>query len=192
MRFGIGGYALERVEMYGGASVSREMRAEAVLADELGFDSLRAAENHFSADRQCSSPFVIAGVLAGATQCIKLGVFAIPTIAHPPRVAEDAATLDLLSGGRLLLCYALLWYGVPTGGVCRVWSGNGRQGRALSGVSQRHPEGVGWSIHTPWQTLSNPPDHRELSGTTRGGVCLPTPCAGVYPSMDGDVRHGWG
>jgi alkanesulfonate monooxygenase SsuD/methylene tetrahydromethanopterin reductase-like flavin-dependent oxidoreductase (luciferase family) len=105
MRFGIGGYALERVETHGGAVVGREMRADAALADELGFDSLWVAENHFAVDRQCSSPFVIAGVLAGATQRIKLGVFAILTFAHPLRVAEDAATLDLMSGGRLMLCF---------------------------------------------------------------------------------------
>lgn len=105
MRFGIGGYALEQVETHGGAVVGREMQADAVLADELGFDSLWIAENHFSIDRQCSSPFVIAGVLAGATQRIKLGVFAILTFAHPLRVAEDAATLDLMSGGRLILCF---------------------------------------------------------------------------------------
>jgi alkanesulfonate monooxygenase SsuD/methylene tetrahydromethanopterin reductase-like flavin-dependent oxidoreductase (luciferase family) len=76
-----------------------------VLADDLGFDSVWVAENHFSTDRQCSSPFVIAGVLAGATQRIKLGVFAILPLAHPLRVAEDTATLDLMSGGRVMLCF---------------------------------------------------------------------------------------
>jgi len=105
MRFGIGGYALERVETHGGAAVAREMSADAVLAEALGFDSLWVAENHFSIDRQCASPFVIAGVLAGATRCIRIGVFSILTFAHPLRVAEDAATLDLMSGGRLMLCF---------------------------------------------------------------------------------------
>ncbi len=105
MQFGIGGYALERVETHGGAVVCREMLADAVLAEALGFDSLWVAENHFSADRQCSSPFVIGGVLAGATARIKIGVFSILTFAHPVRVAEDAATLDVLSGGRLMLCF---------------------------------------------------------------------------------------
>jgi alkanesulfonate monooxygenase SsuD/methylene tetrahydromethanopterin reductase-like flavin-dependent oxidoreductase (luciferase family) len=105
MRFGIGGYALERVETQGGAIVGREMLAEAVTAEELGFASLWVAENHFSADRQCASPFVIAGVLAGATRRIRIGVFSILTFAHPLRVAEDAASLDLMSGGRLMLCF---------------------------------------------------------------------------------------
>ena len=105
MQFGIGGYALERVEAHGGAAVGREMLADAVLAEELGFDSLWVAENHFSADRQCASPFVIGGVLAGATRRIRIGVFSILTFAHPVRVAEDAATLDLMSDGRLMLCF---------------------------------------------------------------------------------------
>jgi alkanesulfonate monooxygenase SsuD/methylene tetrahydromethanopterin reductase-like flavin-dependent oxidoreductase (luciferase family) len=105
MRFGMGGYALERVETHGGAVVGEEMRADAMLAEALGFDSLWVAENHFSVDRQCSSPFLIAGVLAGATRRIRIGVFSILTFAHPIRVAEDAATLDLMSGGRLMLCF---------------------------------------------------------------------------------------
>jgi alkanesulfonate monooxygenase SsuD/methylene tetrahydromethanopterin reductase-like flavin-dependent oxidoreductase (luciferase family) len=105
MRFGLGGYALEQVETQGGAAVGRELLADALLAEELGFDSLWVAENHFSADRQCASPFVIAAVLAGATRHIRIGVFSILTFAHPLRVAEDAATLDLMSGGRLMLCF---------------------------------------------------------------------------------------
>jgi alkanesulfonate monooxygenase SsuD/methylene tetrahydromethanopterin reductase-like flavin-dependent oxidoreductase (luciferase family) len=105
MRFGIGGYALERVASQGGATAVRELLTEARRADELGFDSLWVAENHFSVERQCASPFVIAAVLAGATQRLRLGVFSILTYAHPLRIAEDAATLDLLSDGRLMLCF---------------------------------------------------------------------------------------
>lgn len=105
MQFGMGGYALEQVQTLGGAMVGRDLLADAMLAEELGFDSLWVAENHFSVDRQCSSPFVIAGVLAGATQHIRIGVFSILIFAHPLRLAEDAATLDLMSGGRLMLCF---------------------------------------------------------------------------------------
>jgi alkanesulfonate monooxygenase SsuD/methylene tetrahydromethanopterin reductase-like flavin-dependent oxidoreductase (luciferase family) len=105
MRFGMGGYALERVETHGGAVVGQEMLADAMLAEALGFESLWVAENHFSVDRQCSAPFLIAGVLAGATRRIRIGVFSLLTFAHPIRVAEDAATLDLMSGGRLMLCF---------------------------------------------------------------------------------------
>jgi alkanesulfonate monooxygenase SsuD/methylene tetrahydromethanopterin reductase-like flavin-dependent oxidoreductase (luciferase family) len=105
MRFGLGGYALEQVPTHGGAAVGRDLLADAVLAEELGFDALWVAENHFSVDRQCSSPFVIAGVLAGATRRIRIGVFSILTFAHPLRVAEAAATLDLMSGGRVMLCF---------------------------------------------------------------------------------------
>jgi alkanesulfonate monooxygenase SsuD/methylene tetrahydromethanopterin reductase-like flavin-dependent oxidoreductase (luciferase family) len=105
MRFGMGGYALEQVKTHGGAVVRQDLLADTMLAEELGFDSLWVAENHFSVDRQCSSPFIIAGVLAGVTHRIRIGVFSILTFAHPLRVAEDAATLDLMSGGRLMLCF---------------------------------------------------------------------------------------
>jgi alkanesulfonate monooxygenase SsuD/methylene tetrahydromethanopterin reductase-like flavin-dependent oxidoreductase (luciferase family) len=105
MQFGLGGYALEQVQTHGGARVGQALLADAMLAEKLGFDSLWVAESHFSVDRQCSSPFVIAGVLAGATRHIRIGVFSILTLAHPLRVAEDAATLDLMSGGRLMLCF---------------------------------------------------------------------------------------
>jgi alkanesulfonate monooxygenase SsuD/methylene tetrahydromethanopterin reductase-like flavin-dependent oxidoreductase (luciferase family) len=105
MQFGVGGYALEQVETSGGASAGRELIADARVAEELGFDSLWVAENHFSPDRQCSSPFVIAGVLAGATHRLRVGVFSILTFDHPLHIAEDAATLDLMSGGRLMLCF---------------------------------------------------------------------------------------
>jgi len=123
MQFGMGGYALERVEAHGGAAVGREMLADAALAEDLGFHSLWVAENHFSIDRQCSSPFVIGGVLAGATCRIRIGVFSILTFAHPVRVAEDAATLDLMSGGRLMLCFGTGYrpeefaaFGIPVDG----------------------------------------------------------------------------
>ena len=48
MRFGMGGYALEQVQTHGGAVVGRDLLADAMLAEELGFDSLWVAENHFS------------------------------------------------------------------------------------------------------------------------------------------------
>ena len=40
MRFGMGGYAREQVQTHGGAVVGQDLLADAVLAEELGFDSL--------------------------------------------------------------------------------------------------------------------------------------------------------
>ena len=128
------------------------MLADAMLAEELGFDSLWVAENHFSVDRQCSSPFVIAGVLAGATRRIRIGVFSILTFAHPLRLAEDAATLDLMSGGRLMLCFGT---GYRAGGVRRFRDRHGWQGGALPRVPGRGAKGLGGAIRASWQTLSH-------------------------------------
>ena len=75
------------------------------VADELGFDSLWAVEHHFLAEySHCSAPEVFLTACAMQTKRIRLGhgaVVCVPEMNHPIRVAERAATLDILSGGRL-------------------------------------------------------------------------------------------
>jgi alkanesulfonate monooxygenase SsuD/methylene tetrahydromethanopterin reductase-like flavin-dependent oxidoreductase (luciferase family) len=80
------------------------MLEQASLADVLGFDSVWIAEQHFAPERQCPSPFLIGTALAMRTEQTKIGVYATMTFAHPIRLAEDAAVLDIFSGGRLILC----------------------------------------------------------------------------------------
>jgi len=71
-------------------------------AEKLGVDSLWLAEYHFNAGRVLSSPITILGNLAARTDRIRLGtaVILLP-LANPVRVAEEIATLDLVSGGRV-------------------------------------------------------------------------------------------
>ncbi|MDO9711476.1 putative FMN-dependent luciferase-like monooxygenase [Paracraurococcus lichenis] len=74
-------------------------------AEAEGFDSAWVAQHHFHADEGgLPSPFVFLAQLAGQTSRIRLGtgVVTLP-LEQPIRVAEDAAVLDLLSGGRLEL-----------------------------------------------------------------------------------------
>jgi natural product biosynthesis luciferase-like monooxygenase protein len=76
-----------------------------VYADELGFDIAWLAELHFYRPFSIlSSPLILAAALTQRTQRIRLGtaVVLLP-LQHPLRVAEDAATVDLLSQGRLEL-----------------------------------------------------------------------------------------
>jgi alkanesulfonate monooxygenase SsuD/methylene tetrahydromethanopterin reductase-like flavin-dependent oxidoreductase (luciferase family) len=77
---------------------------QAVLADELGFDSAWAVEHHFlESYSHCSSPEVFLTAVARA-QRIRVGhgaVVCVPEMNHPVRVAERAAALDIISGGRL-------------------------------------------------------------------------------------------
>jgi alkanesulfonate monooxygenase SsuD/methylene tetrahydromethanopterin reductase-like flavin-dependent oxidoreductase (luciferase family) len=77
--------------------------AEAVLAEEVGFDYYWATEHHFYEEiAHSSAPEVFLAVLAARTTRIRLGhgVVVLPCN-HPVRVAERAATLDILSNGRL-------------------------------------------------------------------------------------------
>ena len=71
-------------------------------AEKLGVDSLWLAEYHFNPGRVLASPITIFGNVAARTENIRLGtaVILLP-LANPLRVAEEIATLDLISGGRV-------------------------------------------------------------------------------------------
>jgi len=78
---------------------------QVVLADQLGFDQVWEVEHHFLEEYSHSSaPEVFLSYCAAKTTNIRFGhgiALMLPPINHPARVAERAATLDLLSGGRL-------------------------------------------------------------------------------------------
>lgn len=78
--------------------------AQARLADELGFDAVWLAELHFNPRFSVmSSPLLVASAIAQVTRRIKLGtaVNLVP-LHHPIRLAEETASLDLLSHGRAI------------------------------------------------------------------------------------------
>lgn len=77
---------------------------EAQIADELGFDSIWFAEHHFSRYGILGNPLVFAAAVAQRTKRIKIGtaVMVIPFY-NPLRLAEDAALVDIMSNGRLVL-----------------------------------------------------------------------------------------
>jgi alkanesulfonate monooxygenase SsuD/methylene tetrahydromethanopterin reductase-like flavin-dependent oxidoreductase (luciferase family) len=82
--------------------VIREELDQMVLAEELGFDSVWLTEHHYSDYGLSSAPSVLLATLAARTTRIRLGiaVYVLP-FHHPLRIAEETATLDILSGGRL-------------------------------------------------------------------------------------------
>ncbi len=81
----------------------RELMAEAVEADRLGFDTLWLAEIHFT-PRFCTLPvplFQLAAIAERTTR-LRLGIAVnLLPLHHPVRLAEEVATLDVLSGGRV-------------------------------------------------------------------------------------------
>src|SRR5919198_5191371 len=75
------------------------------LADRVGLHSVWEVEHHFLEEYSHSSaPEVFLAAASQRTQNIRLGhgiVQIPPAVNHPARVAERAATLDLISDGRL-------------------------------------------------------------------------------------------
>ena len=103
---------VEKADMRPGqeSQLLQETLAQAVLADAVGFDCWWEVEHHGAVDMSYSSaPEVILAAISQRTTRMRLGhgaVLAPHNINHPVRIAERAATLDLLSGGRLELGFA--------------------------------------------------------------------------------------
>jgi len=77
---------------------------QAVLADRLGYQAFFIAEHHFHPYGAVANPAVILAAIAQRTERIRLGPsVAILPFRDPRLVAEDYATLDQLSKGRLIL-----------------------------------------------------------------------------------------
>ena len=73
----------------------------AQAAESLGFRNVWLGEHHFSTYGYLSRPVQLASYIAAKTTRIRVGtaVIVVP-LHHPLVVAEEIATLDLLSGGR--------------------------------------------------------------------------------------------
>jgi alkanesulfonate monooxygenase SsuD/methylene tetrahydromethanopterin reductase-like flavin-dependent oxidoreductase (luciferase family) len=87
-----------------GADILPEEVDQMVLAEELGFDSVWLTEHHYADYGLSSAPSVLLATVAARTARIQLGmaVYVIP-FHHPLRLAEETASIDILSGGRLIV-----------------------------------------------------------------------------------------
>ncbi|MEV4073174.1 LLM class flavin-dependent oxidoreductase [Nonomuraea fuscirosea] len=82
-----------------------------VAAERAGFDDAWIAEHHFMSYGVCPSPLTLAAVAIGRTTRIGLGTaVSVLSTQHPVALAEQAAMLHHLSGGRFTL-------GVGRGGL---------------------------------------------------------------------------
>jgi alkanesulfonate monooxygenase SsuD/methylene tetrahydromethanopterin reductase-like flavin-dependent oxidoreductase (luciferase family) len=73
-------------------------------AEQNGFDDVWLQEHHFHEDGFSSSVMTIAAAIAARTRTIRIGTAVMLMPFHNPvRVAEDGATVDIISGGRFQL-----------------------------------------------------------------------------------------
>lgn len=88
----------------------RDIVELARLAERVGFDSAWVSEHHGAGDGYMPSLLPVLGALASVTDHLQLGTGVMLAPFHDPlRLAEDAATVDLLSEGRLILGLGLGW-----------------------------------------------------------------------------------
>ncbi|HTV37825.1 MAG TPA: LLM class flavin-dependent oxidoreductase, partial [Xanthobacteraceae bacterium] len=104
MRFGLFGSATAR---HGGPDVDsghgyRQFVDYNVEAEALGYHSTFLVEHHFTGFGQVSASLTLLTWVAAQTRTLRLGTAVLVLPWHNPvLLAEQAATIDLLSGGRL-------------------------------------------------------------------------------------------
>ena len=84
-------------------SVVKRALEDGTRAEELGFDAVWVTEHHGSDYGWCSAPSVMAGALAVRTRRVDIGYAVnVTPLHHPVRLAEEIATVDQLSRGRVI------------------------------------------------------------------------------------------
>lgn len=84
------------------AELYRDLVELAVQAESWGFDFLWVGEHHFAPNQWNPSPLPLLAAIAARTTTLRIGTNVIVAPYHNPiRLAEDIATVDLLSNGRL-------------------------------------------------------------------------------------------
>ena len=180
------------------------IRRVAELADELGFDSVWATEHIIVGPEgvdpygRVYAPLVTLGWIAGWTSRVALGTsIVLVPLHHPMHLAKEVATLQELSGGRVILGVGMGWHkdeydflGVP-------FEGRGRRGdealwlmRAIwSGASDY--EGPIWSFHNATaEPLPNPIPEIWVGGSSERAIRRALELGDVWhPSRGSDADH---
>lgn len=150
--------------------------ATAKLAEELGFSALWLRDVPFNVPSfgdtgQVYDPFVYLGTLAAVTQKIALGTASIILpLRHPAHVAKAAATVDVLSDGRLLL-------GVASGDRPEEYPA---LNMGYTDRGKRFQDSFDY-IRAMEDCY---PNHASLQGTLQGGIdMLPKPVGGKIPIL---------
>jgi alkanesulfonate monooxygenase SsuD/methylene tetrahydromethanopterin reductase-like flavin-dependent oxidoreductase (luciferase family) len=95
-------YFLQRPPGVRDSDVIRTEVDEMVWSEALGYDSVWLTEHHFADYGLSSAPSVLASAVFSRTERLRVGLAVYVLPFHDPiRFAEETATLDVLSGGRL-------------------------------------------------------------------------------------------
>jgi alkanesulfonate monooxygenase SsuD/methylene tetrahydromethanopterin reductase-like flavin-dependent oxidoreductase (luciferase family) len=81
----------------------RDTLEQAAHAETLGFESVWPVEQHFDPELSIlPSPLLLLAALAERTRDLRLGIaIVLLPLSHPVRIAEEIATLDVISNGRV-------------------------------------------------------------------------------------------
>ena len=103
MKFGLfGGARLGRADPLGDSYNYKDFISYVRDAEELGFESIFLVEHHFTGGGQVSASLNLLSYLAACTTRMRLGTAVVVLPWHNPvLLAEQVATLDVLSGGRV-------------------------------------------------------------------------------------------
>lgn len=150
----------------------KEALEQVLRAEEMGFDSVWFTEHHFSRHGIVPSSLTVLAYLAGLTTRIRLATaVAVLPFHNPIQLAETAATVDLLSGGRLDL-------GVGRG---YQWGEFNKFQVSMDEASRRFEEGLE-VLMKAW-TATEPFDHEGEFWRFRDMTAFPKPVQQPYPPI---------
>ena len=95
-------FLMQRDDAWDERAVYDAALAQMLEAEGLGYHSVWIAEHHFNDYGLCPAPPVLASYVAARTTTLRLGMgVSLVPLHHPVDLAEQLATVDVLSGGRL-------------------------------------------------------------------------------------------